>query len=109
MRDDQQSKDGPFFFPPRSLERSHYRLVLIVAGLTALLSMTVCAVAILAPAPAMAVPLIVTICVGCPLFAAWEAPIAVAVLRADRLGRTALSSLRRSLEQLPEIEHPLGF
>jgi len=109
VRDGQQSKDGPFFFSPRLLERSHSRLVLIVAGLTALISMTVCAVAILVPAPPMAVPLIVTICVGCPLFAAWEAPMALAVLRADRLGRTALSSLRRGLEQLPEVEHPLGF
>jgi len=35
--------------------------------------------------------------------------MALAVLRADRVGRTALSSLRRGLEQLPEVEHPLGF
>lgn len=84
-------------------------LVLIAALLTALFSAGVCAAAILAPAPAGAVPLIVLVCVGCPIFAAWEVPIALASLRADHGGGRALASLRRGLEQLPETEHPLGL
>jgi hypothetical protein len=46
--------------------------------------------------------------VGSPIFAAWNAPVAFAALRADRRGR-ALTRLRRALEQLPETEHPLGL
>ncbi|HUA45234.1 MAG TPA: hypothetical protein VMA77_08415 [Solirubrobacteraceae bacterium] len=84
------------------------RLVLIVALVTALSSMAVCAAAILAPAPAPVVPLVVAVCVGAPLFAAWEAPEALAWVRAERSHRSALAKLRRTLEQLPEVEHPLG-
>jgi hypothetical protein len=51
----------------------------------------------------------VAICVGGPVFAAWEAPVAVAALRQRRTGRDALSMLRRTLDQLPETEHPLGL
>ncbi len=84
-------------------------LVLIAALLTALFSAGVCAAAILVPAPAAAVPVIALVCVGCPIFAMWEAPVALASLRADRGGGRALASLRRGLEQLPETEHPLGL
>ncbi len=68
-----------------------------------------CAGAILAPAPPAAVPLVVMVCVGGPLFAAWEVPIALAALRTRRLGGHALTMLRRSLDELPETEHPLGL
>jgi hypothetical protein len=85
------------------------RLVLAVAALSALISAAICVVAVLVPAPAAAVPLVVAVCVGCPIFAGWEAPFAVAALRAERAGGKALAMLRRSLEQLPEIEHPLGL
>lgn len=67
--------------------------VLIAALLTAMFSAGVCAGAILAPAPAAAVPLIVLVCVGCPIFAAWEVTVALASLRADRAGGRALASL----------------
>ena len=80
-----------------------------MAGLTVLLSMAVCAGAILAPAPAAAVPAVVTACVGAPLFAAWEAPGAIASVRADRSRLKALAGLRRTLDRLPEVEHPLGL
>jgi hypothetical protein len=43
------------------------------------------------------------------MFAVWEVPGAIASLRADREGGKALATLRRSLAQLPETEHPLGF
>jgi len=85
------------------------RLILIAAALTVLTSAATCVVAILAPAPLVAIPLIVVVCIGCPLFAGWEVPVAVASLRAERAGREALAMLRRSLDQLPEIEHPLGL
>jgi hypothetical protein len=84
------------------------RLVLLAALLTALISAAVCVGAILAPAPAVAIPLVVAICVGCPMFAGWEVPSALAALRVNR-ARKALARLRRSLDRLPETEHPLGF
>jgi hypothetical protein len=52
--------------------------------------------------------MVALVCVGCPMFATWELPIARASLRAQR-GRRALATLRKSLDQLPEVEHPLGF
>lgn len=85
------------------------RLVLIVAALTALVSMAICAAAILAPAPAAAVPLVVSCCVGAPMFAGWEAPSALASVRAERLHRREITRLRRTLDRLPEVEHPLGL
>ena len=80
-----------------------------MAGVTVLVSMAVCAAAILAPAPPAAVPLMVIVCVGCPLFAAWQVPIAVVALRARRAGGEAVSMFRRRLDELPETEHPLGL
>ena len=84
------------------------RLVVVAALVTSLISAAVCAGAIVAPAPAVAIPFVVAICVGCPIFAVWEVPNAVAALRAKRAG-DALARLRRSLDDLPEIDHPLGF
>ncbi|HUA02655.1 MAG TPA: hypothetical protein VMB27_02055 [Solirubrobacteraceae bacterium] len=84
------------------------RLVVLAALLTSLISAAVCVGAILAPAPAVAIPLVVAICIGCPMFAGWEVPNALAALRADRAGK-ALATLRRSLDELPETEHPLGL
>lgn len=100
--------DGPPYATRRYTTRSEPHLVLVVALLTAVISMAICAAAILAPAPAAVVPLVVTICVGAPVFAGWEAPLALASVRAERSRRTALARLRHSLDQLPEVEHPLG-
>jgi hypothetical protein len=83
--------------------------VLAAALFTALLSAGLCAAAILVPAPAAVVPLVVVICIGCPMLAGWDVPLAVASLRADRSGGRALAALRRALAQLPETEHPLGL
>jgi Na+/phosphate symporter len=92
----------------RPARPSQPRLVVLAAVLTALISASVCVAAILARAPAVAIPLVVAICVGCPMFAGWEVPNALAAIRANR-GRKALARLRRSLDRLPETEHPLGF
>lgn len=107
MRDTELLDDPPAL-SRRFTTRMQPRLVLIVALMTALASMAVCAAAILAPAPAAVVPVVVAVCVGAPLFAAWEAPVALAWMQADRSHRKALATLRRALDQLPEVEHPLG-
>ena len=83
--------------------RPHFVLLLAVAS--ALASAALCAAAILAPAPAAVVPLVALICVGCPMFASWEVPVALTALR----GNKALAALRESLDQLPEVDHPLGL
>jgi hypothetical protein len=88
--------------------RRQPRFSLLVAALAVLSGLATCTAAILAPAPAAAVPVVALVCVGCPMFASWEMPIALASLRAQR-GRQALAALRRSLDRLPEVEHPLGF
>lgn len=92
----------------RFTSRLQPRLVLGMALLAALMSMAICAAAILAHAPAAVVPLVVAVSVGAPLFAAWEAPGALAWIRAESSGRKALAHLRSALDRLPEVEHPLG-
>jgi hypothetical protein len=87
----------------RPVSRAQPRLVLFAAIFTALISAAVCVGAILAPAPGPAIPLVVAICIGCPVFAGWEVPNALAALRSDRAGK-ALRKLRRSLAELPETE-----
>ncbi len=106
---DDLSFEGSLIVVLRAPKRTRPGLVLAAALLTALVSAGICAGAILAPAPTAAVPLIVATCIGGPIFAGWEAPSALAYARANRAGRTALAQLRRSLRQLPEIEHPLGL
>jgi hypothetical protein len=83
-------------------------LVLLVAAVTTLISAAICTGAILAPAPGAAIPLVLAVCIGCPLFAGWQLPDALAALRSERAGR-AFTRLRRSLDELPETEHPLGL
>lgn len=92
--------------------RGQPHLVLAVAVLTALVSIAMCAGAVLAPAPPIAVPLVVAICVGSPLFAGWQVPQALISLRSERTERgqrRAVAALRESLARLPETEHPLGL
>lgn len=84
------------------------RLVLFTTLLSALVAAGICVAAILGHAPVAATPLVAALCVGCPLFAAWELPGALAALRMNR-GEQALARLRRRLAELPETEHPLGF
>lgn len=92
-----------------STHRASPHLVLVVAAFTLLVSIAFCAGAILAPAPPAAVPLVVMVCVGAPLFAAWQVPIALRALRSRRTRGETLSTFRRSLDELPETEHPLGL
>ena len=64
------------------------------------------AAALLASAPPVITPLIVAVCLVCPLIAAWDLAPAIEVLRHSR---RSISELRRQLDRLPETRHPLGF
>jgi len=107
MRDEATFDDYAYATAPPTVS-ARPGLVLLVAAVTALISAAICTGAILAPAPGAAIPLVVAICIGCPMFAGWEVPSAIAALRSNRAGK-ALRKLRRSLAELPETEHPLGF
>jgi hypothetical protein len=101
--------DDSLMLTPNALTRSRPQIVLLAAAFTALVSVTLCAAAVLAPAPTAVVPLVVIICVGAPLFAGWEVPIALACLRSRRSAGRAVAALKRALAQVPETEHPLGY
>jgi hypothetical protein len=66
--------------------------------------------ALLLHPPVAVDPLIVLVCIGCPVFGTWELSSAIASLRAGRVRgkRMAVVQFRRSLARLPEVEHPLG-
>ncbi len=89
------------------------RLVLLTAGLSVAASAALCVLAVLMHAQAFALPLLVPVCVGAPVFASWEVPPALISLRVERAARAgrarALASLRQRLDELPETEHPLGL
>ena len=107
MRED-LTFDGAVLAMGRPAGHASPGLVLVAAAFTAAMSTAVCAAAIVAHAPVAVVPLVVALCIGGPIFAGWNVPVAVASMRANR-GSRALARLRRSLEQLPETEHPLGL
>jgi hypothetical protein len=76
------------------------------AVLTAVACAALLCAAALAPAPPAALPFLVVLCVICPMAATWSVPASIALLRTDA---RAVAQLRRSLEELPETTHPLGF
>jgi hypothetical protein len=87
-------------------------LLCVSAAITALLCGALLTAAALVPAPATVVPMIVAVCIGCPMAAVWNLSDAVADVR-DR-GRAARNAraarrLRRQLAALPERDHPLGL
>jgi hypothetical protein len=96
----------------------HALLTCVLAGMAWVACAGLLAAAALVPAPPAALPFLIGVCIACPLLAAWELPIALAVLRMGRapldqrtgpLDRAALGELRRGLDDLPEVEHPLGY
>jgi hypothetical protein len=88
------------------------------AAVTALVCGSLFTAAALGHAPAAVLPLLVAVCIGCPVISSWNLPVAVAVLRAtaadrrerrqEMLDATSLEELRRILDLLPETDHPLG-
>jgi hypothetical protein len=105
---DQGLLEDQAFLAPATARPVKPRLVLFTAVLTTLISVATCTGAILGRPPALAIPFIVAICVGGPIFGAWDVPRAIAALRVERVGG-AVAKFRRRLAELPEIEHPLGF
>ena len=89
------------------------RIACLFAGATALGCAALLGAAVLVPAPAVALPMILAACIGLPMAAATELPISIAVLRATRdaaaLTQRHLSDLRRDLDRLPETRHPLDL
>ena len=85
--------------------RRQAALTLLFVAVTVLLCAGLIAAAALAPAPPAVLPLITLTCVGFPMLAALELPGALAALRHDY----AMGRMRRHLEALPEVEHPLGL
>ena len=105
MQDELISGSLPDLITPRPTPYA----VLATACLAALLSAFLCAAAIIDRAPAGAVPVIVLVCVGAPLFGSFGLPEALASVLHDRRGGRALTRLRRGLAELPETPHPLGL
>jgi hypothetical protein len=83
----------------------------VFALVTAAACAALMSAAALLPAPPAALPLLVMVCVGCPMLAGWQAAAALPVLRLRRprrrLDERALVELRRELDRLPETAHPL--
>jgi len=94
---------------PRLLTRRQVVCTCVLAVVSALCSAGLVAAAIVLHPPAAIVPVLVIVCVGSPVFGTWELPVAITALRAKRAGhRHALAMLRRTLDELPETDHPLG-
>lgn len=93
--------------PSASGRRPH--LVLFHFLLTALVGAGLCVAAIAVPAPAAVAPLVAAVCVGAPMFAGWGVPGAIVSLRSQRGSGQTLAAFRRSLDDLPEVDHPLGL
>jgi hypothetical protein len=74
-------------------------------ALTALAGAGLVAAAALVPAPPDVLPLIILTAIGLPMLAGCQLPATLAALRTEG----ALGELRRSLDRLPEVEHPLGL
>jgi hypothetical protein len=91
-----------------------YREAIATCAFTALSALTCAALlsaAALVPAPPAVLPLVIAVCVVYPMLAAVRSSSSVAVLRQHwprrRLDERALDKLRRELDRLPEIGHPL--
>ena len=98
----------PIAWPPLCTRRQA-RLVVLDLLAAVRIGVAVCVAAMVVPPPAAVAPVVAMVCVGGPIFAGWQAPEAVARMRAERFGRHALAELQRRLVELPETEHPLGL
>jgi hypothetical protein len=93
---------------PRPLPtRRQAILACVSVALTTLTCAALVSAAVLVPAPAVVVPLLVATCIGCPMRAALELPASIAVLRAG--DARLLADMRQDLRQLPETQHPLDL
>jgi len=72
-------------------------------ALAALISAGLLAAAVLVPAPASVLPLVIPACLFGPMTTAYELARAMTALRDPG------AALRRELDRLPETQHPLGL
>lgn len=95
---------------PRFLTRRESASACILAALSAMCSAGLCVAAVLMHPPVAVVPLLVIACVGCPVLGTWDLPHAIAAMRARRMesARTTIARFRRTLAEIPEVDHPLG-
>jgi hypothetical protein len=109
MTEPNSSSPAATFVAPRRVTRREAASACVLAVVSALASAGLFAAAVVGHPPAAVIPLLVIVCVGAPVFGTWQLPHAVAALRAPRQHhRRAIARLRRSLDELPEVEHPLG-
>jgi hypothetical protein len=95
-----------------------YRKAVFDCALT-LLTGLVCAglltAAALVPAPSGLLPFIIAVSVAVPMVSAWRSSASLGVLgrrlfgAASRSNAEAVRELRRQLDRLPEVRHPLGL
>jgi hypothetical protein len=89
-------------------------LTCVHAAVSVLVAAVLVAAAMLVPAPAAVLPLVLLVGIGGPMVAAWELRPVVRHLRRSRseatpLDADAVALLLRRLDQLPETPHPLGL
>jgi hypothetical protein len=67
--------------------------------------------AALVPAPPAVLPLVLVVCIGGPMVAAWElrGMVGSPHRRLEASDSNAVVQLRRQLDALPEAQHPLGL
>jgi hypothetical protein len=87
------------------LLRKHVFWTLVSAVLTVVVCAGLLGAAVLVPAPPVALVLVVLVCIGCPMVAAWE----LSRVTAAPAGPLDPRELRRQLDRLPETQHPLGL
>ena len=90
---------------PTLPSRGQARLTFLSAAAMALVCAGLLAAAVLAHAPAVVLPFLIPVCIGCPMAAAYDLPPAIRVMRAH----AASASLQRHLDALPETPHPHGY
>jgi peptidoglycan/LPS O-acetylase OafA/YrhL len=88
--------------------RRPQRSTWVFAALAVFTSAVIFTAAALVPAPPAVLPLVLAVCIGGPMLAAWELRSKLH-RTAGPLDSTALARLRRHLDELPETQHPLGL
>jgi hypothetical protein len=94
----------------RPASRLEATLVCVFAAVAGVACAALVGAAALVPAPAVVLPLIGAICIGCPFIVRNELRASIRALRDPMLRplrRRHLLRLRRELERLPETQHPL--
>jgi 4-amino-4-deoxy-L-arabinose transferase-like glycosyltransferase len=95
------------------MTRRKASLTRLFCALAVVMSGALFTAAALVPAPPAVLPLLLAVCIGGPMLAAWElrSTTGVATRRRtrDKLDSNAVAQLRSQLEALPETQHPLGL